>query len=157
MVRKVKMAGAKAGVKKEVTLGLDPQVVSQRVQRGCELTAVIKDLDAELKVIKAGLMLHAKETGTIEFSSESGDRLTITPSSKTTVSSVKDFVRLLQKLDKSYMINDLLKVEITKVKKILGEDVLEEISETKTEKFGKMSFKISGDSLSEIRRSSILS
>ena len=111
--------------------------MKQLISRAAKLDAVIKELTKELEVAKASLLDWSKAVDQTKIVSDDGCQFEVLPSSKTEISSIKEFVRLLKEQDKQDLLDDLLKVQLTKAKNILGSDVIEGISVMTTEKWGK--------------------
>uniref|UniRef100_A0A6M3M035 Uncharacterized protein n=1 Tax=viral metagenome TaxID=1070528 RepID=A0A6M3M035_9ZZZZ len=104
---------------------------------GWDMTA--KSQAKKVKEAKELLLAHAKANSWKTRVGATG-ACKIGPSSKTTILATA-FVRVLKKLGKIDLVDDLLSVKLGEAKKYVGEVPLEPISEVDTEEYGTVSLK----------------
>jgi hypothetical protein len=164
-VRKIKVSNKRETVEKvtgravpsktgRIQLALDSAIAERKLTKneveiltdyGAVIDALVKELTADVKVIKAGLMAYAIKTKTKKFAGVKGT-YSIGSTSSTEEGTPTEFVKLLKKLKKTNLFDDLVKVKIGEAKKYLGEQVLKDngfIKKT-TNAFGKIALKVIG-------------
>ena len=104
---------------------------------GWDMTA--KSQAKKVKEAKELLLAHAKENSWKTRAGATG-ACKIGPSSKTTILATA-FVRVLKKLGKIDLVDDLLGVKLGEAKKYVGSYELDPISEVDTEEYGTVSLK----------------
>jgi hypothetical protein len=110
------------------------------IDYGAELDAEAKEHNRRVKIIKDLLRINAD---IYRWKNKAGNTATagVSPSSKTTIDATA-MGRLLARLGKSNLFGTIFSVKITEAKKYVGIDDLDEISETETKEFGRVSLKL---------------
>jgi hypothetical protein len=112
---------------------------------GAVIDSLIKEFTADIKVIKRSLMDYGLRTKTKKFAGVKGS-YSIGATSATEEGTPTEFVKILKKLKKTALFDDLVKVRIGEAKKYLGEQVLVDAGFIKktTNAFGKIALKVLG-------------
>jgi hypothetical protein len=118
---------------------------TELVKEGCLLDEDIKKAEKKLTEIKSELKSLASREDKKSFSVPSGDKSYVAKVSAHTVTSVstEDFISLAEELNVPREgIARSLSVKVGEAKKVVPEDRLNEIANTRTEAYGKLQFKI---------------